>query len=130
MIDVEIDVFDYVYPFVTAVLPAKNFKSVYVPNPASFPFATLMEMDNVTSLAHRSGAREEDYAIITYEANAYAKTKAECRAVMNAIDQGMTNLGFMRLSAQFIPNLADPQLFRYVARYQAITNPKKEIYRR
>lgn len=130
MIDVEIDVFDRVYPSVTAVIPKKNFKSMYVPNPSSFPFATLMEVDNFTDTKHRSSALDEEYAVVTYEANSYAMDKRQCRRVADAIDKEMVRLNFARLSMQFIPNLADPTLFRIVARYQAIADGNKVIYRR
>lgn len=130
MIDVEADVFDRVYTSVAPLVPEGCFKSVYVPNPPKFPFATLMEMDNLTDQANRSSAMDEDYAIITYEANVYAMDKFECRDVMNALDNGMVRLGFMRLSMQHIPNLADNTIFRYTARYQAVTNAAKVIYRK
>lgn len=130
MIDAETDVFDYVYPSVAPLVPNGCFKSVYVPNPSKFPFATLMEMDNVTSQPHRSTARDEEYAVVTYEANVYATKKPDCRRVMNVLDTAMTRLGFARLSSQFIPNLADNTLFRYTARYQAIAGADKVIYRR
>lgn len=130
MIDVEIDVFDYVYPYVSELLPEGCFQSVYVQAPPAFPFATLMEMDNITDRRNRSSARDEDYAILTYEANVYDTSKAGCRNVMNALDDAMTHLGFMRMSCQFIPNLADNTIFRYTARYQAVADAGKVIYRR
>lgn len=130
MIDVEADVFDYVYPSVAPLVPAGCFKSVYVPNPPKFPFATLMEMDNLTDKASRSSALDEEYAIITYEANVYATDKFDCRDVMNALDSAMTRLGFARLSMQFVPNLADNTIFRYTARYQAVSDTNKVIYRK
>lgn len=129
MIDVEVDVFDAVFPFVTAVIPKKNFKSMFVPSPSSFPFATLMEMDNVLDNSRRSTADDEEYAILTYEANVYAESKFECREVMDALDKGMTHLGFTRLSMRFIPNLADSTLFRLTARYRAEADADKVIYR-
>lgn len=129
MIDVEADVFDRVYSSVAPLVPEGCFKSVYVPNPPKFPFATLMEMDNFTDKANRSSAMVEDYAVVTYEANVYAMDKFACREVMNALDTEMVRLGFLRLSSQFIPNLADQTIFRYTARYQATTDGK-EIYRK
>lgn len=129
MIDVEADVFDYVYPFVTAVVPKKNFKSMFVPNPSSFPFVTLMEMDNVTDTNHNSQTGNEEYAVITYEANVYAQNKFGCREAMDALDKAMVRLNFTRLSMQFIPNLADSTIFRITARYRAAADENKVIYR-
>ena len=130
MIDIEADVFNRVYESVAPLVPQGCFKSVYVPNPPKFPFATLMEMDNFTDKANRSSALDEEYAVVTYEANVYATDKFECREVMNALDTEMLRLGFHRLSMQFIPNLADNTIFRYTSRYQATTDRNKVIYRK
>ena len=130
MIDVENDVFDRVYASVSSLVPTGCFKSVYVPNPSKFPFATLMEMDNVTAQSHRSSSMTEEYATVTYEANVYAMDKPTCRSVMSAIDQAMIGLNFARMSLQFIPNLADNTIFRYTARYQAVADATKTMYRR
>lgn len=130
MIDLETHVFDRIFSDVAPLVPEGCFKSMAIPRPPAFPFATLYETDNFTYRKNRSSAREEDYAIVTYEANVYAMTKAECRNVMAALDEGMTRLGFMRLSLQFVPNLSDPVIFRYTARYQAVADLHKVIYRR
>lgn len=130
MIDIEADVFNRVYESVAPLVPQGCFKSVYVPNPPKFPFATLMEMDNFTDKANRSSALDEEYAVVTYEANVYATDKFDCREVMNALDTEMLRLGFQRLSMQFIPNLADNTIFRYTSRYQATTDRSKVIYRK
>lgn len=131
MIDIEIDVFDAVYPAVEPLVAPGGFKSVYVPNPSAFPHATLYETDNVTYRPFRtSSKRSEDYAVITYEANVYALNKASCRQVMNALDTAMVNLGFTRTFCSFVPNLADSNVFRYTARYQAAVDENKVIYRR
>lgn len=129
MIDVEIGVFDYVYPNVAPLVPDGCFKSMYVPNPSTLPFATLMEVDNITDTRHRSSARNEDYAIVTYEANVYADNKSECRSVMDAIDTSMMQLGFTRTSMLNVPNLLDPALYRITARYRAAANADNIIFR-
>lgn len=129
MIDIEADVFDRVYKSVAPLVPKGCFKSVYVPNPPKFPFATLMEMDNTTDSAHRGTAVDEEYAIITYEANVYAMDKFDCREVMDALDIAMIRMGFIRLSMQFVPNLADNTIFRITARYRAAADANKVIYR-
>lgn len=129
MIDVEIDVFNYVYPYVSSLVPAGCFKSMYVPAPPKFPFATLMEIDNYTDTKNRSSAREEDFAIVAYEAEAYALDKLQARKVMNAINQGMNDLGFTRISMQSVMNLADSTIHRIVARYTAAVDTNKVVYR-
>ena len=129
MIDVEADVFDYVYPAVLPLVPNGCFKSVYVPNPSKFPFVTLMEIDNATDVKLRTNSSTEEFAVITYEANVYAMDKFDCREVMDALDTAMIRLGFTRLSMQFIPNLADSTIFRITARYRAAADQNNIIYR-
>ena len=129
MIDVENAVFDRIYPSVAPLVPEGCFRSVYVPSPPKFPFATLMEIDNQTDTAMRGTALDEEYAIITYEANVYALDKPGCRRVMDALDRAMANLGFMRISLSFIPNLADSAVYRCVGRYRAVADARNVIYR-
>lgn len=129
MIDVEVDVFNYVYTYVSSLVPTGNFTSQFNPSPSSLPFATLIEMDNSTDVQMRSSSDTEDYAILMYEANVYAEDKTTCRSVMNALDNAMIQLGFTRISMQFVPNLADTTLFRLTARYRAAADGNKVIYR-
>ena len=130
MIDIENDVFNFVYPYVEEIVPMGAFTSEYVHAPAAFPCATLMEMDNFTDMKLRTTADEEDFATLTYEANAYAMNKRDCRAVMAGIDKGMTDLGFTRMSMQFTPNLEDSRVYRITARFQANANRAKTIFRK
>ena len=130
MIDVENDVFDYVYPAVEELLPEGNFSSEYDPAPTSLPFATLIEEDNYTDNSLRGTADQEEFAVLMYEANVYATDKAQCRNIMNAIDEAMTGLGFQRISKRFVPNLADATIFRIVCRYRGGVNQDKTIFRK
>ena len=130
MIDVENHVFDYVYASVSTVVPEGNFVSNYVPAPASFPFVTLMEMDNATDTRHLTSADDEEYAVVTYEANVYAMDKQDCRQIADVLDRAMYRLNFVRLSTGFIPNLADRTIYRMTARYQAVADTNNIMYRR
>ena len=128
MIDVENAVFDAVYSAVASLVPTGCFKSVYVPNPTKFPFATLMEIDNTTDTRMRDNSDTEQYAIVTYEANVYAMERPECRNVMDALDSAMLSLGFTRIAMTSVPNLADSRIFRLHAKYRA-TVSGSTIYR-
>ena len=130
MINAEADVFDYVYPSVADLVPEGCFKNEYVPEIAKLPFASLMEIDNQTDTWHQSSADDEEFAVVTYEANTFGATKDECRNVMNALDESIVRLGFTRLSMQYIPNLADRTLHRMVARYRATIGADLVVYRR
>ena len=130
MINAEADVFDYVYQSVSSAVPEGCFSNEYVPVINQLPYATLMEIDNTTDTRHRSTAPNEEFAVVTYEANSYAHTKDECRTVMNAIDDAIVRLGFTRLSMQYVPNLADRTLHRMTARYRATIGADLIVYRR
>jgi len=129
MIDVETEVLNAVYPYIEELIPEDNFSSVYVPAPSSFPFVTLMEVDNMTDTKHQSTALDEEYAVITYEANVYATDKLACREVMDALDHGMIRINFTRLSMSTVPNLADRTVFRITAKYRAVADQNKRLYR-
>lgn len=129
MIDIEADIFDYVYPSVAPLVPEGCFKSVYVPAPPALPFATLIEMENVTDSLFQTSSGLDEHAIITYEANVYAEEKFECKEIMSVIDTALRAINFKRVSLQFVPNLADSTLFRYTARFRASVNPQKTVYR-
>jgi len=130
MIDVEEDVFDYVYPYVAPLCAEGCFNSEYVPSPVGLPHATLMEMDNIPDMYNRGTADTEEYSVLTYEANVYAETKPECRQLMSAMDEAMTTLGFTRISSTFVPNAANTNIYRIVARYRGAVNGEKTVFRR
>lgn len=129
MIDVENDVFDYVYPYVSPLVPEGCFQSMYVRTPPALPFATLIEFDNYTDQSTQDTSDNEVFSVLAYTAEAYAESKAECRRVMDAINQAMHSLGFRRLSMRFVDNMADTTIFRLVSRYRAKADENKTIYR-
>lgn len=130
MIDYETAIFDAVYPDVAPLCANNSFRSIHVPVPSAFPAACLFEMRNTTDTRRRTGAALEDFAIVTYEAHAYAMTKPKCKEVFGALDSRMTALGFNRISSDQIPNQGNTQVFEYVARYQAEIDQNGVIYRR
>ena len=81
-------------------------------------------------MRHRSTAEDEEYAVVTYESNVYATDKQECRQIADTLDRAMGRLNFIRLSMSFIPNLADREIFRITARYQAVAGDNNTLYRR
>lgn len=130
MIDAELKIFNAVRPYVVSLCATNGFKSVYTPTPSAFPTVCLYEMDNATVRKRQSSTPGENFATITYEAQIYAQTKAECRQVFAALDEAMILLGFNRFSGQFIPNADNTKVFRYVARYEAEIDVNGVIYRK
>ena len=129
MIDVEVDVFDYVYQFVAEAVPEGCFRSQYTPSPPKFPFATLEEIGNVTNNRFRTNSADEDNATITYEANVYAMDKRTCRQVLDVLDRPMARLNFRRNFMNYTDNLNNPDLFRLTARYIADVDKDRKLSR-
>ncbi|MBO6268101.1 MAG: hypothetical protein J6N19_03020 [Clostridium sp.] len=130
MIDVETDVFNYVAPFASAKCAPNGFTSTFVPNPTRFPCASLVEKRNATDTRRKSSAEDEDFAVVTYEANAFAEDKFACRELLNEIDTQMMRLGFNCLVRRWVENQSDPNIFRMIARYTGTVDRRHTIYRR
>lgn len=131
MIDFETDIFNAVYSNVASLCARNAFVSVHVPVPSAFPAACLFEMRNITDTRRKTGSSTEEYAILTYEAHAYAKTKPKCKEVFNAIDTAMMQIGFNRIGASgIVQNQSNAEVFEYAARYQAEIDQHGQIYRR
>ena len=130
MMDYEQKIFNAVRPAVINLLAPDGFRNTYVRSATNLPVMSLMEMDNRTVTDRRSNSPGDDLAIIVYEAQMYAMTRKECRAIFLALDEKMMQLGFNRFSGTYVPNREDTNIFRYVARYEAMIDPNGVIYRR
>ena len=133
MIDVESKIYT---PIATALRTAHSGVTVsgeYVRTPSEFPFVSIIEEDNFTTLTHRDTADDEKFATVMYEVNVYsnkgAKKKSECKAIMKTIDEMMYRMNFTRISLAPIPNLENASIYRMTARYRAETDGTN-IYRR
>lgn len=130
MIDLEVKIFNEVYP-VAAPLCAKNrFVSTPIESYTNLPASSLYEMDNTTVLEKQSSTPVENLARITYQLDVVATTKAKCREIFVAIDNKMISLNFTRQSMNYITYPDNAKLVRIAARYQAEVDPNGNIYRR
>ena len=130
MIDIETQVFDTVYPFIEALVPSGGFVSEYVPEPAFFPHVYLAEIDQYPDRNTSESGRHEWSAIVVYEAQIYATSKTECRAILAALDEAMVErMGFTKTGGQFIPNLPDRNIYRIAARYTRGVTRTGDMYR-
>lgn len=128
MIDFETQIFNNVHS-VVAPLCAK-FISTRVISPTAFPTAALWEMDNTTVRDRQTSTPIENFALITYQGEVWAKTKAACRAVFAAMDDRMIALNFSKMSGQYVPDPDNANIVRYVARYEAMVDRDGNLYRR
>ena len=134
MINIENDIFDFVYEKVIEKFPNIYMSGEYVKSPPSFPASSLVEMDNTTYTSTQTGSDNENHASVMYELNVYSnkmtRKKTECKAIVAFIDEIMISLGFTRIMLQPIPNMDDATIYRMTARYRAIVAKDKTIYRR
>lgn len=130
MIDVETMVFDAVWPFIESLVPEGGFVSEFVPEPASFPHVYLAEIYNTPDGNTADTGKREWSSIISYESQVYATSKAECRTIQKALDEGMVDtLGFEKTRGEFVPNLADQTIYRIVARYIRGVTHSGDLYK-
>lgn len=130
MIDIEIDIFDMVYPYVSPLVPEGGFVNEFVPAPASLPHVYLSEIDNVPDTRTADSGGKEYSCILTYEAQVYARTKQECRDIQVALDSALVGaLGFEKISSNQVPNLDDTTIYRFVSRYRRGITHSGALYR-
>lgn len=134
MIDIESQVFNRVATRVCEQFPDIFMTGEYVNSPASFPAASLVEMDNSTLDYTVDSGSNENHATVMFEANVYSnKTtgkKSECKAIIALIDTEMTAMGFVRTTLTPVQNEYDSTIYRMVGRYRAVVSNDSKIFRR
>lgn len=138
MIDIEDDIFDEVsekvYSAFEKKCPDLLMMSEYVKSPSSFPFISLVEIDNATFRNTQSTDGNENHVAVTYELNVYSnKTsgkKAECKALAGFIDEILLGMNFTRTMLEPVPNQDEATIYRMLGRYRAVISKNKTIYRR
>jgi len=131
MIDYEVKIFNRVHADAAPLCARNRFVSTTITEPlTAFPAGSLIEMDNATARAFQSSTPVENYSIITYQLEVFATSKSECRKVFAAADGAMIAMNFNRISGNYVPNFGDTNVFRYVARYEAMVDKDGNLYRR
>ena len=134
MIDVEDEIFGEISAKVCERYPDLFMTSEYVESPASFPCASLVEMDNAVLRDSQTASGRENHASVMYELNVYSNKaygkKTECREILALIDEEMLNMGFSRSTLTPVPNENDSTIYRMVARYRAAVSSDLKIFRR
>ena len=134
MIDIENKVFHRVVTKVREQFPNIFMTGEYVNSPASFPAASLVEMDNASREDTIDSGSNENHANVMYEANVYSNKKtgkkSECKEIMALIDAEMLAMGFARTTLTPVPNEYDSTIYRMVGRYTATVSADHKIFRR
>lgn len=100
--------------------------------PATFPAISIVEVDNYVNRNTSDSGSIENHVRVVYEVNVYSnlksKKRSQCKEIISMIDDEFIKLGFERMSKQPI-SMGNTELYRMVARYQAVISKDGVIYR-
>lgn len=134
MIDIESELYTLVSERVRAEFPGIYMTGEYVRQPASFPAVSFMEITNSAYRRTQTNMDYENHATVSYEVNVYSDSlngrKAECKRIMNFINDFMLQIGFSRSYLNPVPNMDDATIYRLQARFRAVVGKDHMIYRR
>ncbi len=134
MIDCENEIFGIIEKALASEYPDIFVSSEYVMSPSSFPYVSVVEMDNTVDIRTQTSGNIENHANVMYQVDIYsnktAGKKTECKAIAALIDNEFAALGFNRTMLQSIPNMDDEKIYRITGRYTAKISKEKIIYRR
>ena len=134
MIMIESELFTQIATALREQYPGIYVTGEYVNQPPAFPAVYLIEMDNSVYTPGVDSGDIENYANVMYQVDVYSNKhmgrKAECREIMDFIDNRMAAFGFTRNILTPIPNMADATIFRLTARYRGIADKNHNIYGR
>ena len=129
MIDLEVKIFNEVYPVAAPLCAPKRFVSTFIDSYAKLPAASLYEMDSRTVRSRQSSTPVENFVRLSYQLDVVASSKAKCREIYKAIDDRMLSMNFTRTSGQYITYPDNLQIVRYVARYDVEADADGNLYR-
>ena len=132
MIDCENEIFNEIAIAARTEFPTLTMTGEYIKTPSSFPFCSLVEMDNYAYEETRTSSNVENHSVVMYELDVYSNKKvgkkSECKAIARFIDERLALLGFTRVMLQPIPNMDDATIYRLKGRYRAVISKDKKIY--
>lgn len=133
MIDIESDIYDIVSNAAQSVDANTFVVSKEARTPSKFPCVSVVEAGNSTLTTTRDSGHSENHAVIMYEINVYSNkadgAKAQCKAILSSIDTALLNIGFKRTMKRPV-SMDDASKYRLIARYNAVADANKVIYRR
>ena len=134
MIDIQSELFTKIATAVRAQFPGIFVTPEYVSRPPVFPTVCIMEMENTVDRSYMDSDAVENCADLMYQVDVYSNRVQgkmdECRTIAAYVDAQFAHLGFVRAFMNPIPNLNDATIYRITARYRAVVDKNKYIYRR
>lgn len=118
------DIENLVYTNIVTALSAASVNaetsSVYIDDPASFPYVYFAEITRRVDTAYMSTSGIDEAFNLTFECAVYSdKTpgaKQECKEIMRIVDEAMSNMRFRLSYHATVPNL-DRNITRLIHRY-------------
>lgn len=129
MNDYEVKIFTRVYEKVAQYCADNQFISDTPETFAKLPAGCLYEMDNATVRQLQTSTPAENYSLITYQLEFFAGKRETVKKLARLADKEMIAMNFTRMSGQFIPNLDNPKVKRWVGRYEAVVDRDGNLYR-
>lgn len=131
MIDIEFDVFDTVADELRVMYPDIFVTGDLSASPAQFPAVSIVEINNSVINSVRT-TNIENAARVAYEVNVYSDkigyNKMEAKSILAVADGVFSRMGFTRTFCNPIQNLENRNVYRIVARYEAIVDKNFWIY--
>lgn len=133
MIDVEFAIYNAVVSELKLKHPDIFATGDLSSSPARFPAVSIVEINNSVLLSART-SNIENAVSVAYEVNVYSNktgyNKIEAKEILSVVDESFQNLGFTRTFCNPIQNLEDRNIYRIVARYEAVVDKDFWIYQK
>lgn len=134
MIDVEVDIFDYVANAIYKEFPDAYVSSKNVVAPPQFPAVSIVEKTNLPLSSAMDSSGRERASSLSYVVNVYSnsetRSKEECKELMGIVSNAMLTKNITRTMCSAIDNLADPSIYRMIGRFGAVVDENHVMYRR
>lgn len=131
MIDIEFAVYNAVVEDLKLMYPDIYATGDISSSPAKFPAVSIVEINNSVVQSART-INIENAVSVAYEVNVYSNktgyNKIEAKEILAVVDGSFARLGFTRSFCNPIQNLEDKNIFRIVARYEAVVDKNFCIY--
>lgn len=132
MIDIEPNVFDEFYTYMTAEYADLDVRNEIIMTPETFPMVCVEEISNAINQTTIDSSRNENYVVVGYEVRAYVNPTSGKRKVARELagyaDAWFTNKGFERIGSSFV-TFNDGTKMQCICQYTGITDGET-IYRR
>lgn len=131
MIDAEFAIYNAVTTELKLIYPDIFATGDLSASPARFPAVSIVEINN-SVLSRTRTDNIENAVSVAYEVNIYSNktgyNKMEAKEILSVVDSSFQNLGFTRTFCNPVQNLEDRNIYRIVARYEAVIDKDFWIY--